>query len=247
MDPTQTCENTPMVVPDCDYENPGYRFGGWLDVETGDTIQPGDTVTMENGRSYIAIWIPICNDAYVVTDTVMCTGDSLLWCGQLMAGDDLVSGSYEHVAYDVIENACDSIYMLRLTVYPTGHAEYYDTVHGEYMWNGEIYSTTGDYTVWVGRNRWGCDSLETLHLVVNLGIDDSDLDNMKLYPNPTRGDVNIEGVEVKKVEVLDMVGRTVATFEGSNHIDITDLPSGTYTLAITTMDDRLVTRRVAKR
>lgn len=247
MDPTQTCENTPMVVPDCEYENPGYRFGGWLDVETGDTIQPGDTVTMENGRSYIAIWIPICNDAYVVTDTVMCTGDSLLWCGQLMAGDDLVSGSYEHVAYDVIENACDSIYMLRLTVYPTGHAEYYDTVHGEYMWNGEIYSTTGDYTVWVGRNRWGCDSLETLHLVVNLGIDDSDLDNMKLYPNPTRGDVNIEGVEVKKVEVLDMVGRTVATFEGSNHIDITDLPSGTYTLAITTMDDRLVTRRVAKR
>ena len=73
--------------------------------------------------------------------------------------------------------------------------------------------------------------------------------SIKLFPNPTTGVVHLtlgENSDPKgilnsqfstlnsKVEVLDLVGRRVATFENTTTLDLSALPNGTYTLRITT-------------
>ena len=86
-----------------------------------------------------------------------------------------------------------------------------------------------------------------LHLIVYLGIDEKeDAVDVKVYPNPTSGIINIDGVEVRRVSVIDLVGRTVATFDAEQTIDIRDLPAGTYTLYIETTQGN-TTRRIVKR
>ncbi|MBP5527473.1 MAG: C10 family peptidase [Bacteroidales bacterium] len=72
------------------------------------------------------------------------------------------------------------------------------------------------------------------------------LDNLKVYPNPTSGMVNIEAADVVNVEVLDINGRLAATFENTNQIDISRLSVGTYMLRIQTLSGNAV-RRVVKR
>ena len=57
-----------------------------------------------------------------------------------------------------------------------------------------------------------------------------------LKPNPTTGDVSVVGTSDKVLEILvmDMNGRTVATFTGSDHFNISNLPSAAYIVRIKT-------------
>ena len=212
-----------------------------------DTVYPGDTLYLEESRSYYAIWNPLCEDVITFTDTAVCEGASLVWRGQNFS-DQLFSGDYEDVVYNAIEDWCDSVFYLRLTVYPVSYNEFFDSVVGSVIWYDEEYSTSGDYSRFCGYNRYGCDSTEVLHLIVNLAIDEKEdgVIDVKVYPNPTSGIVNIDGVEIRRIAVLDQVGRTVATFDDTNRIDISDLPAGIYTLYVQTSAGD-TTRRVMKR
>lgn len=59
-----------------------------------------------------------------------------------------------------------------------------------------------------------------------------------LYPNPTSGLLHIDTEGLLAVEVYDMVGRQVATFESSNRsIDMSALSPGSFTLRIRTRHD----------
>lgn len=60
-----------------------------------------------------------------------------------------------------------------------------------------------------------------------------------LKPNPTTGDVSVVGTSDKVLEILvmDMNGRTVATFTGSDHFNISNLPSAAYIVRIKTQHD----------
>ena len=245
MEPEQGCSNSPIVVPDCPFSNEGFVFLGWIDPMTGDTIQPGDTIYLFDASSFYAAWGPLCEDVIVFIDSVMCDGDSLIWRG-VDYTDQLFSGDYMDVAYEAIENYCDSIYHLRLTVYPISRNEFYDTIVGSYTWHNEVYNTSGDYEVLTGQNKYGCDSIEVLHLIINLSIDDTETLEVNVYPNPTNGIVHIEGNLVKKITVMDAVGRAVGIFEDTNQIDIRDLASGIYTLHIETEQGN-TTRRIVKR
>ena len=57
---------------------------------------------------------------------------------------------------------------------------------------------------------------------------------LTLSPNPTDGAVQILGLqgETASVEIMDMTGRVLATFEKTASFDITDLPSGAYSVRI---------------
>ena len=86
-----------------------------------------------------------------------------------------------------------------------------------------------------------------LHVDVNqIGIDVVSLDEIKVYPNPTRGRVTISAEDVVKVEVLDIVGRRVATFEGTNTFDLSNLGEGAYTLRIT-LPEGVTIRKIVKK
>ena len=59
---------------------------------------------------------------------------------------------------------------------------------------------------------------------------------LSLTPNPTDGAVQILGLqgETASVEIMDMTGRVMATFEKTASFDITALPSGVYTVLVKT-------------
>ena len=80
-----------------------------------------------------------------------------------------------------------------------------------------------------------------------MGLDAADpLAGLKVYPNPTRGTLTIDAKDVISVEVFDLAGRLVTTFEGVNSFDITGLAAGTYTLRIETARGETVRRIVKK-
>jgi hypothetical protein len=60
-----------------------------------------------------------------------------------------------------------------------------------------------------------------------------------LKPNPTTGDVSVVVTSDKVLEILvmDMNGRTVATFTGSDHFNISNLPSAAYIVRVKTKHD----------
>ena len=70
-----------------------------------------------------------------------------------------------------------------------------------------------------------------------VGIGDADSPSpLTLSPNPTDGAVQILGLQglTATVEILDMTGHVLATFEKNASFDITALPSGVYTVRVKT-------------
>lgn len=145
------------------------------------------------------------------------------------------------------QEGCDDIINLHLTVNYSVEQFIEATAASSYTWNGTTYDESGDYK-WIGATTAGCDSIVNLHLVITgVGIDAADaLEALTLYPNPTAGKVTFSATEVMKVEVMDLYGRKVAVFDNTNVIDLTNLPTGTYTLRVTLPEGTAV-RKVVKR
>ena len=144
---------------------------------------------------------------------------------------------------------CDSIATLHLTI--NYSVTVYDSLtlalsEMPYDYHGNNVNATGDYT-FEGTTVAGCDSTTLLHVEVMEGIEPTDpLAGIKVYPNPTRGTLTIAADDVLKADVYDLSGRRVATFEGVNTFDITNLTTGTYTLRIKTTRGDTVRRIVKK-
>lgn len=72
--------------------------------------------------------------------------------------------------------------------------------------------------------------------IATLVKDLAETTGITLYPNPTQGivdvDVDYQNVNNLKVVVFDMVGKEVMSFENHSRIDITTLPNGVYTFAV---------------
>ena len=69
--------------------------------------------------------------------------------------------------------------------------------------------------------------------------------SVSVYPNPSKGEVTIEGVEVVEIKVYNSLGQVVKTFQGSNEINVSGLPEGVYLLRIMDADGRNHALRVA--
>ena len=67
-----------------------------------------------------------------------------------------------------------------------------------------------------------------------------------VYPNPTDGIVNIEGVKVAQVQVYNILGQPVRTFTNANEIHMKDLPNGVYLLRITDKEGNTFSERIVK-
>ena len=91
----------------------------------------------------------------------------------------------------------------------------------------------------------GCDSTITLNLTVNSSLYDvAVLTEITFYPNPTRGKVTFSQA-TEKIEVIDLSGKTLQTYENANEINIEALPAGVYHLRMT-IEDKTTTRKVIK-
>ena len=76
------------------------------------------------------------------------------------------------------------------------------------------------------------------------GLEDAEFADLSVYPNPTRGKVSFNQA-IEKVEVIDLSGKTLQTYENANEINIDALPAGVYHLRMT-IEDKTTTRKVIK-
>ena len=65
-----------------------------------------------------------------------------------------------------------------------------------------------------------------------------------VYPNPTSGKVVFDKA-VERVEVIDLVGKTIQTYKNASEINIGALPAGVYHLRMS-LEDQTITRMVIK-
>ena len=170
--------------------------------------------------------------------------DSYTWNGQTYTQ----SGDYTQQFQTV--NGCDSTVTLHLTINPTDSGAITMAAEDDcYIWNGVTYCEDGDYTQ-VFINQFGCDSVVTLHLTLHVGIGDHNVNNITLYPNPTRQSVQIRnsGSSIRSVTLFDASGRMLNMVKVNDHtavIDLSGYAAGTYFLRIMT-ENGVVTKKVVK-
>ncbi|MDO4190381.1 MAG: choice-of-anchor J domain-containing protein [Bacteroidales bacterium] len=96
--------------------------------------------------------------------------------------------------YNVTENG--DLYVLNLTVNPTYNTTETQTITSAdlpYTWNGQTITAAGTYT-YRGTTAAGCDSVVTLILTVNVGIDYAEDGMFAISPNPVKrgGEVRLD-------------------------------------------------------
>ena len=70
---------------------------------------------------------------------------------------------------------------------------------------------------------------------------------VKLYPNPTKDIIKIEGIEVAEVEVYNALGQRVKMVQSMNEIDLSGLVEGIYMLRITDAEGKVYTNKITVR
>ena len=106
--------------------------------------------------------------------------------------------------------------------------------------------TVGDYTVTV--DDGACTDSSTFTIINVLGIEnESSIEGLEVYPNPTSSfvTINLEGEFV--YSVVNVLGEVVYSGNGVNteKLDLTDLESGTYFITIDN-DDKQETLKIVK-
>jgi hypothetical protein len=83
--------------------------------------------------------------------------------------------------------------------------------------------------------------------VTNLSVEDNMILNVKLYPNPTSGQLNIEAVDMTLVSVYDLVGQCamqMSAKDGQATLDMSQLQNGIYFVKVSTVNGSVVQRIV---
>jgi hypothetical protein len=98
-------------------------------------------------------------------------------------------------------------------------------------------SVTTTYTV-EGSNTYSCSTSSVITIMVDpcVGIKENNINNIKIYPNPTVNTLNISdennAFENSIIEVTNYLGQTIIKQAYSNTVDVSKLPIGIYTLEI---------------
>ena len=141
-------------------------------------------------------------------------------------------------------NGYDSVVTLHLAVNPTYTDMVYDTMYIESGRDSSYFVIDSLQTM------FGCDSVVVCKIVmivkpVSITENDSISNSLDLHPNPTTGIITFNRTDIRKVEVLDAVGRMIMAVENKHIIDLSKLNEGYYTLRITLPKDTIV-RKVIK-
>jgi hypothetical protein len=79
-----------------------------------------------------------------------------------------------------------------------------------------------------------CDGTPVNEVCASSGIQEDNI-SIQLYPNPSNGIIHIssDGASIQSVNVMDMFGKRQAVhLSNGNEIDLSDLPNGTYFVAV---------------
>jgi hypothetical protein len=113
-----------------------------------------------------------------------------------------------------------------------------------YIYNGQTYTQDGTYTQNIS-NPAGCDSLITLILTFDyLGLETTENDFLKFYPNPAQSILFVEnshlaGVEIVVLNTEGKILKQIYAKNGTTVIDLSILESGVYFLSYSTIERTL--------
>jgi len=103
------------------------------------------------------------------------------------------------------------------------------------------------------QTEYGCDSIVSLMLIFTggTGIEEVEVTNadIKVYPNPTLGEVTIEAEQMSHVELYDTEGRRLQDYYANSdklHINLNHLSTGMYYLRIHTPNGVTIQKVVKK-
>lgn len=114
-------------------------------------------------------------------------------CGEYLwnATNQIYTTTGEYTFKDTTIHGCDSIVTLHLVVNQPSMSDTTITIYEDglpYTWNGIVMTAAGDTSALVGRNVAGCDSIQTLHLIVEpipvVAVDSTKLVRTKIAFNP---------------------------------------------------------------
>ena len=116
--------------------------------------------------AYVRLNLTVRPENRTEIDTTLCYGVPFIWKAMQIAIPSVTKDTVivkNFAAADI--NECDSIVVLNLIVNTPVTADVYETACSEFTWNGQKYTTSGDYPfTTTGSN--GCDSTVTLHLTI---------------------------------------------------------------------------------
>lgn len=148
-----------------------------------------------------------------------------------------------YAAYVITEDGTETmLYEETLAGHNTTFAQRVATIPSSVTGNFKVafrhYDTEGGYVVIL-------DDIKIVASGTVTGIDNPELANIAIYPNPVSNMLNVTGKDVTKVEIMDMTGRTVMT-STANHINISGIASGMYLVRVTTAAGSRVEKIVKK-
>jgi hypothetical protein len=116
-----------------------------------------------------------------------------------------------------------------------------------------IFNTVGNYTVIITNDAIVCSPEYPAKVIVDIevgevGIDEAPAADIRIYPNPTGGELIVNSYElrVESVDVLDFFGRKQKVeSRKENEIDISHLPAGMYLVQIQT-EQGTITQKIIK-
>ena len=161
-DAKETIEETVTI---CDGESYTWDKDGMRYTESGNYI-----TLSSDGETYYVLHLTVIEpQRYPVERITICEGETYIWRGMALSQ----GGSYTDVEQDPTTGCDIAIYTLLLTIEDCAppcedvDTEEYATIcYGEtFTWNGQSYSTTGEYTQTLSTTT-GCDSTVTLYLTV---------------------------------------------------------------------------------
>ena len=214
----------------------------WIDGVTytsSDTTAKDTLVNAAGCDSIVSLFLTINNSTSAIDTITAC--DSYTWI------DGVTYTASNTTAKDTLLNAagCDSIVSLNLTINYTKTTTDSIVANDSYTWiNGVTYTSSNTTVTDTLLASNGCDSIVSLNLTIvsTVGIDNSAiLSNVKVYPNPTEGNVNIEIANNNQelvIEIFNAVGTRVATVDtnsqnnGSFKADLSNLASGLYIVRV---------------
>ena len=225
-------------------------------VMNGSCVQHTRDITFNGARSNI-----VYNGTPVTSEMSVSACDSYDWNGQhLTASGDYTQSFSSSLGYD-------SVVTLHLTINSSTSSEFAITTESPcYTWNNIDYCETGDYTQTL-QTVHGCDSVVTLHLTITVGVDDYDGFDLKVYPNPTSGIVNVQctmnnvQAETFEIRLYDAYGRLLDVVEtlratslqmdarGSSvqtQIDLSRYANGIYFVKAVADGETIAVRKVVK-
>ncbi len=101
--------------------------------------------------------------------------------------------------------------------------------------------------IWnANKDAWSSYSEDCIGVCITADITDVNIENIKVYPNPTNNIVTIQSEsDIKEITLLDLTGKTLGKYH-TNSIDLSEFKVGTYIIRIRYSNDIEVVKQIIK-